>query len=262
MKNIFKKNQIIITALAIMIAIAGYLNLSDRGDKAALETNSGEVLDYNTTEETMGDDITQSDVFSDDILLDDTVLDLSDGDDADTETASDDETTETANDGKTEEVATLDVSDTGEVKNNDEKDTEEKDTETSAPGEAVLVSTTTTADFFATNRLSREQTRAISKDDLRAIIDSENLAEEAKEEAVNKLISLTTIADKENATETLLEAKGFSDALVTITEDDVDVVVNTVSLTEQEIAQITDIVTRKTGMDVKNIVIAPVVATE
>lgn len=263
MKNIFKKNQIIITALAIMIAIAGYLNLSDTGDKAALETNSGEVLDYNTAEETMGDDITQSDVFSDDVLLDDTVLDLSDSDDADTLTASDDKTTDTAKkDGKAEEVATLDVSDTGEVKNNDEKDTEQKDTETSAPGEAVLVSTTTTADFFATNRLSREQTRAVNKEDLRAIIDSDNLTEAAKEEAVSKLISLTSIAEKENATETLLEAKGFSDALVTITEDNVDVVVNTLSLTEQEVAQITDIVTRKTGMDVKDIVIAPVVATD
>ena len=28
MKNIFKKNQMIITALAIMIAVAGYLNYS------------------------------------------------------------------------------------------------------------------------------------------------------------------------------------------------------------------------------------------
>lgn len=28
MKNIFKKNQIIITALAVMIAVAGYLNYS------------------------------------------------------------------------------------------------------------------------------------------------------------------------------------------------------------------------------------------
>ena len=30
MKKIFKKNQVIITALAIMIAVAGYINYSDR----------------------------------------------------------------------------------------------------------------------------------------------------------------------------------------------------------------------------------------
>lgn len=263
MKNIFKKNQIIITALAIMIAIAGYLNLSDRGDKAALETNSGDVLDYDTAEETMGDDITQSDVFSDDILLDDTVLDLSDNKDGDTQTASDDKSVDTAKeDADTEEVAKIDVSDTGEVKGDDKNKDDKKDTETSAPGEAVLVSTTTTADFFDSKKLSREQVRAISNEKLMSIIDSDNLSEAAKEDAVNKMVSLTTIAEKENATETLLEAKGFSDALVTITEDNVDVVVNAPSLTAQEVAQITDIVTRKTGMEVKDIVIAPVVVTE
>jgi len=126
----------------------------------------------------------------------------------------------------------------------------------------VLVSTTTSIDFFEKNRLDREQTRAKNKTDLLSIIDSENLTEAAKEEAVNKMINLTAIADKENATETLLEAKGFNDPLVTITDEDVDVVVNAASLTEQEVAQITDIVTRKTGMAVKDIVIAPVVATE
>lgn len=179
------------------------------------------------------------------------------------ETASDETKTDTAKEeGKTEEVATVDVSDTGEVKSNDKETEGKKDEETSTPGEAVLVSTTTSIDFFEKNRLDREQTRAKNKTDLLSIIDSENLTEAAKEEAVNKMINLTAIADKENATETLLEAKGFNDPLVTITDEDVDVVVNAASLTEQEVAQITDIVTRKTGMAVKDIVIAPVVATE
>ncbi len=262
MKNIFKKNQIIITALAIMIAIAGYLNLSDRGDKAALETNSGDVLDYDTTEETMGDDITQSDVFLDDVLLDETLLDPLASEGTDTETASEEKATDTAKEDGTEDVALVDVSDTGEVKNNDKKPDDKKDTETSTPGEAVLVSTTTSADFFESKKLSREQTRSRNKTDLLAIIDSENLTEAAKEDAVNEMIRLTTIAEKEDATETLLEAKGFSDALVRIVDEDVDVVVNAASLTEQEVAQITDIVTRKTGVDVKHLTIAPAVATE
>lgn len=263
MKNIFKKNQIIITALAIMIAIAGYLNFSDRGNKDALETNNPDVLDYETVGETIGDDITQSDVFTDDVLLDDTVLDLTASEEGNTETASDetatdDTTTETAKD----DVETVEVSDTGEVKNND-KDTDKKeDEETSTPGEAVLVSTTTSVDFFEKNRLDREQNRAKSKTTLLEIIDSKNLEDAAKEDAINSMLKLNEIAGKEDATETLLEAKGFSDPLVTITDKDVDVVVNAASLTEQEVAQITDIVTRKTGMDVKNIVIAPVVATE
>ena len=41
MKNIFKKNQMIITALAIMIAVAGYLNYSgSKLDSAKVETDA------------------------------------------------------------------------------------------------------------------------------------------------------------------------------------------------------------------------------
>ncbi len=41
MKNIFKKNQMIITALAIMIAVAGYLNYSgSRLDSAKVTTDA------------------------------------------------------------------------------------------------------------------------------------------------------------------------------------------------------------------------------
>ena len=62
MKRIFKKNQVIITALAIMIAVAGYLNFSDTdfgfGSKEASTDSSGTIvedidsLDYDISDET------------------------------------------------------------------------------------------------------------------------------------------------------------------------------------------------------------------
>jgi len=267
MKNIFKKNQIIITALAIMIAIAGYLNFSERNhDENVVDVGTGEVLDYDTTAETMGDDVTKSDLFTlDDSLISDKELDIATDGETDTkETANGEESKETADSSKdTEEVATYEVSDKGEVVTDDKKkeDTEDKE-ETSAPGEAVLVSTTTTPDFFASKLLEREQLRAKNQEQLTTIINNTNLSEASKEEAINKMISMTTIAEQENATETLLEAKGFSDALVTIRDNGVDVVINATSLTEQDVAKITDIVKRNTGAEAKDIVIAPVVATE
>ncbi|MGB8450951.1 MAG: SpoIIIAH-like family protein [Anaerocolumna sp.] len=285
MKNIFKKNQIIITALAIMIAIAGYLNFSDRNnaDKIA-DVGNGEVLDYDTYAETEGDNIIEGDTVSlqdTKDLLDETALDVTTDGETDTEdvlaedTGKEDAAAEgtentasadgknkadtkaaDASDKKSEEVAAYNVSDNGEVV------IDEKGEETTAPGEAVLVSATTTPDFFASSKLAREQTRAINKEDLMAIVNSANLTEDAKAEAVHNIIEMTAIAEKENATETLLEAKGFSDAIVTIEGELVDVVVNATSLNEQDIAQITDIVKRKTGVETKDINIAPVVAGE
>ena len=45
MKRLFKKNQIIITTLAIMIAVAGYLNYSGRifGETGKAEATNGEL---------------------------------------------------------------------------------------------------------------------------------------------------------------------------------------------------------------------------
>ena len=69
---------------------------------------------------------------------------------------------------------------------------------------------------------------------------------------------LTKISEKENAAELMLQAKGFTDAVVSISDGNADVVVNAEGLTEQQIAQIEDIVKRKTGIEAGKIVITPV----
>ena len=88
------------------------------------------------------------------------------------------------------------------------------------------------------------------------IINNTNIAEEQKQEAIDGMIELTDVAEKETAAEILLEAKGFEDVVVSITDDMVDVVVNTAELTEAQRAQIEDIVVRKTGMNPEAIVIS------
>ena len=43
MKKVFKKNQLIITALALMIAVAGYLSFTDKNgndEKVAMEASA------------------------------------------------------------------------------------------------------------------------------------------------------------------------------------------------------------------------------
>ena len=65
----------------------------------------------------------------------------------------------------------------------------------------------------------------------------------------------TEIAEKENAAETLLMAKGFLDPVVSITGDKVDVVINASSITDPQRAQIEDIVKRKTEVGADQIVI-------
>ena len=66
------------------------------------------------------------------------------------------------------------------------------------------------------------------------------------------------LAEKEAAAEVLLQAKGFSEAVVSINGDAVDVVVNAAELTDVQRAQIEDIVKRKTDIAAENIVISTI----
>ena len=76
------------------------------------------------------------------------------------------------------------------------------------------------------------------------------------------LIAMTDIAEREAAAEMLLEAKGFSDVVVSITEDNCDVVLNMGEVTDAKRAQVEDIVKRKTNIAADKIVITPIVVDE
>lgn len=233
MKNMVKKNQVMITALALMIAVAGYLNFAgNRITQEEIVTTGSDTVE---TAKVTGDDSQYEDIQSmdselvleednyleqsmDDILAEDITVDE---ENADLEAGSD----------SVEEI-------TGDV-----------------PGEAVFTSVAG-MDSLSGAKLLKEQTRAKSRETFLEIINNTNIAEEQKQEAIDGMIELTDVAEKETAAEILLEAKGFEDVVVSITDDMVDVVVNTAELTEAQRAQIEDIVVRKTGMNQEAIVIS------
>lgn len=245
MKNMLKKNQIMITALAIMIAVAGYLNfagtklsdeelmkvsgqsvVTENGEEIALQED-GETGNYTTASLEISDEDTG--MADADIVADDETALL------DIESLDTDEITASA-DYLSEEMAQNEV------------------TESDTPGEAVFTSTAN-VNTLSGAKLMKEQTRAKNKETLMDIINSTSISEEQKQSAVEDMIALTDIAEKETAAEILLEAKGFADVVVSISENGVDVVVNAETLTDAQCAQIEDIVTRKTGTAPENIII-------
>ena len=201
MKKIMKKNQVIITSLAILIAVAGYLNFADAdlgfGDTEA-STDSSSILEetaYDLTDETA--------------LLD-----------------------ENGTDGGEDTYSTEDGS---------------------TPGEAVL---TGSSNFAAQAKLSREQIRSQNKADLQEIINNQDIADEQKQQAINTMVSMTELTEKEAAAELLLNAKGFDNVVVNLTGETADVVVPDIPLEDAQRAQIEDIVKRKTGVAAENIIIS------
>ena len=125
------------------------------------------------------------------------------------------------------------------------------------PGEAGLTNGSVSS-VAAQAKVSREQVRSKNKETLQNIIDNKNLSDAEKEKAVNQMVQMTETAEKEAAAESLLAAKGFNDSVVSITDDQADVIVGASELSDANRAQIEDIVTRKTGVAAQNIVINPV----
>ena len=106
--------------------------------------------------------------------------------------------------------------------------------------------------------MNREQVRAKNKETLQAIIDNADIAEDQKADAVAQMVEMTQRAEQEVAIETLLASKGFQDAVVSLTEDSADVVVDVADLSDAKRAQIEDIVTRKAEVNAANVVITPI----
>lgn len=233
-KKIFKKNRLVILALSVMIGVAGYLNFNagKRDDllrQKAKETNAdAEVISY---------DSDKADVTEDGLT-----------DQADKETMGISDNTEVGEDASENTDTTY--LEQAALEENVELNSDEEDI-----GEAVLTSAQTMKSNLATAKLNREQSRARSKEALLAIINDETMDSAAKDEAVNSYVKLTDTIEKETDAETVLTAKGYTDCIVTVNDDTVDVTLPVANLSDTERAQVEDIVTRKTGYDVSQLVI-------
>ena len=273
MKKLWKRNQIMITALALMIAIAGYLNfMGKKVDEENLFTTSAQFEEASgvTTED--GTDMAAVTDITDESLallpeqengaIDESaaMTDIDSMDSEDEMVYSDyldenqaENVSAAADDAALDETAMAGTDEnaaSGEVAQVTEDYTGE------TPGEAVFTSSQAISSIAGAN-LMKEQTRAKNKEALLNIINAENLPESAKQDAVNSMIELTDITQKECAAEILLEAKGFADVVVSISGDVADVIVQADDLTEAQRAQIEDIVSRKTGIGAENIIISP-----
>ena len=244
MKRILKKNQVVLTLLAVMIAVAGYLNYTaDNKDADSQAAASGEE---NVVDELL--DISDEDILAENEALTSALQETLAGSEETAAGAEGAATAETAA-GEAGAQAAGEVS--GEAALESTSNAESSDT----PGTAILTGGSTVLDYVASVQLSREQTRAKNKETLMEIIDNTNVDEAQKQEAIDSMLNLTAIAEKETAAESLLAAKGFENCIVYINNDSVDVVVGSTSLTDAERAQVEDIVKRKTEVSADKIVI-------
>ena len=122
----------------------------------------------------------------------------------------------------------------------------------------VTASETASADFFATYREDRTYTRNLELEYLDAIITSTSSSSDYIATATNKKLALVAQMDKELILEGLIAASGFSDAIVTVSGDNLNVMVKSDGLTSADAAKILSIIAGETSTPATNIKIIPV----
>ncbi len=125
-------------------------------------------------------------------------------------------------------------------------------------GEAVFTSADTATNSLINSKLNREQVRSKAKEYYLDIINNDGMDEASVASATDAYVKLTEDMEKESEAEILLDVNGYKNAIVSISGDNVDVIVCAETLTDTDRARIEDAVVRKTGCSVDQIIITTV----
>lgn len=222
MKQILKKNQIIISVIAIMLIAAGYMNYTSN-EKQALETA---VLTDSEKYAGIGDAT----------LVSANVADNSD----------------VVNNNEGQNIADDSVK-KEEIKSN------EQNTETTENAVQNEINTSTTVtensgdQYFAELRLERDKMYSQMLESYQKILSNSQISETQKEISENEIKKINDTRNAIMIAENLIKNKGFQDLIIFINGDSISIIVKAKELKEEQIAQIQNIISRELKGEIENI---------
>ena len=142
-----------------------------------------------------------------------------------------------------------------EVVDSKTSNVEEKLTETSKEIQSQLTSEKNMkkSTYVLDMKMTREKERNELTQDLNEMINNPSTSEEVRQEASSMKLQLVKDQETELKIEHLLSTKGFEDALVYISSESVNVVVNEEKLEKADAAKIFDLVAEQAKVDYDNI---------
>ena len=205
MKMILKKNQVIISVIAIMLIAAGYMNYT-ANNKQTLQTAA----------------LKDSEKYGD--LGDATLVSTN------------------AVSENVEETGAL-VENTPE---NIETVTENTVSETSVPA-------VSDNQYFAESKLEREKMYSQLLESYQKIINNSQISDKQKAISENEIKKINDTKNAIMISENLLKNKGFEDLIIFVNGDSISIVIKAKELTQEQIAQVQNIIVRELKADIENI---------
>lgn len=228
--KILKRNQIIISVLALMLITVGYMSFSNNMHNSV---ETGALMD---SEKMAG--IGDAKLVSNNNVNEDDENDTNEEDKEKENT----ESIETAESG---------INDSSESNNTSASSTS---TENNSNQSTKTTSIGTyQADYFIASRLERDKMYSQMLETYQGLVESSNIAADQKNASTQEI---TKINNKKNSimiAENLIKNLGFEDVVIFVNDNSTSVIIKAEKLSEADIAQIQNIVCREIGVKVEDI---------
>ena len=246
-KKGFKKNEIVIYAIALMLVTAGYFNYTANIENNSVETYAEEtqntlnvVNDIEKEVNAEKEDNTNSIEAGNNVAKKDSVNRIEE----ENNVAKDDNNT-LPNENNTAQKNT--ENENVEVSSNEKKDDEEI-------GDAKLVSSDSVTDYFVSSKLERDTNYADMISTYTKILEDNSVSETQKNNAMKEITKITNTKNAISLCENILSTKGFDNFVVSVNNNSVNVVVKLKNkLTKEKVAQIQNIVSRELNSKIEDI---------
>lgn len=227
--KVFKKNQIIVFVIGLMVIAAGYLNFTNN---ASLE--AGAIADSEEIAGIGDAKLVSANAQEGNILEENANIVFSNQNEK--------LTNEEYLEGNIEESNM----ENGIIEETDEAEIQEENTlETNTK--------ITTDEYFTNSRLERNTMYSQQIENYQDILSNTNVSEAQKKVAQEEI---TRISNEQNAimiAENLIKTKGIEDLMIFVNNESVNVIVKGNEPTKEEIAQIQNIITRELNADIEDI---------
>ena len=224
--KLFKKNQIIIYVIVLMIMTAGYLNYTTNTNKQALETS----MQMGAKDDTQIADIGDATLVSSNDIASENATNINNTTDSNTMNQNSENIISNENTNATTE----NTSETAETSSNNENKDE----------------------YFTKSKLERDTMYSQMIETYEKVLNSTNSLETQKQTATQEIQKINETKNSIMICENLIKTKGFENNIVFVNGESVSVIIGTNEIKQEEVAQIQNIISREMNAQIENIHIA------
>lgn len=220
--KILKKNQVIIYVIALMLVAAGYLNYTSTQANNAIETSL--LME--------GDDMQLANI-------------------GDAQLVSSSEVVE--NVASIENTTNGNEIDNTNVINEGIEDITNKTSEEQAVNETVETNSDNSNEYFVKSKLERDTMYSQMLETYEKVLNSANSLETQKQTATQEITKINETKNCIMICENLIQTKGFENNVIFVNGESISVIIGAKEITQEEVAQIQNIISREMKAEIENI---------